>query len=65
MFYTPGTEDYFHRYHFSTPAQAAEEEAKEITNREEALGKIEAFVKSKIGPSEEGMDVDPPAAAAS
>lgn len=70
IFYTPDTEDYFYRPVPKTPAQRAEEEAKEITDNEEGLKKLEGFVQKKLGVTGaaagggDKMDVDPVSAVA-
>jgi len=48
MFFTPGTEDYFHRQSRSTRAQIAESDAKDESNREEATKKLDEFVQAKL-----------------
>lgn len=66
IFYTPGTEDFFYRPQSSTPAQKAEAEVQEQTDREEGLKKLEGFIESKLGlkndstSAGEKMDVDAP-----
>ena len=44
MFYTPGTEDFFHRY-----LDSIEDEGSEKKQAEKDLQKVQAFVKSKLG----------------
>jgi len=48
MFFTPGTEDYFHRQTRLTPAQIAEADAKDETAIKEASAKLDEFVKGKL-----------------
>lgn len=60
MFYTPGTEDFFHRY-LDTAADVSKEEEQSKKARE----KVEAFVKAKLGleGEEDKMEVEPTPAA--
>jgi hypothetical protein len=61
MFFTPGTEDYFHR--FGTDAKdAAATGASETEAAEQGKKKLDEFVNAKLGL--DSMDVDAPAAAA-
>lgn len=57
MFFTPGTEDYFHRYTKDISAESSEAEAAERDRK-----KLDDFVSAKLGLNE--MDVDPAVAPA-
>ena len=62
MFFTPGTEDYFHRFSKDVK-DAATTSASETEAAEQGKKKLNDFVNSKLGL--DSMDVDaPPAAAA-
>lgn len=56
MFFTPGTEDYFHR--FAKQTQATSDDTQ---SAEQGKKKLEEFVNSKL--KLDSMDVDPPAVA--
>jgi hypothetical protein len=47
MFFTPGTEDYFHRKR--TPAEVVENDLKEEGVRESGSKHLLAFVEKKVG----------------
>lgn len=56
MFFTPSTEDYFHRDRSDTPAQIAEAGVRAEKMKERNLKKLEEFIKSKIGDVEEDKE---------